>query len=177
MHKLIAPALLEPWQLIDKYLFRNINSPHVLTLWNSETAPKKLVDSGAKTFPHGMHHNLLYYHDYRPRGGHWPRKGVWGCAAVMTPFFSGQSALPSLPIYHQYAVHVPLIFNFFREKCIFSLILANISALKTQIFPNFCSQDPSFFRENPLLWPYFWKPVWHTPTKKKKLSAPPPPGL
>ena len=35
-------------------------------------------------------------------------------------------------------------------------------------FPNFRSQDPSFFKENPLPRPYFWKPVWHTPTKKKK---------
>ena len=27
-------------------------------------------------------------------------------------FFSGQSALPSLPIFHQFAAHVPHIFNF-----------------------------------------------------------------
>ena len=39
-------------------------------------------------------------------------------------------------------------------------------------FPNFRSLDPSFFKENPLPRPYFWKPVWHTPTKKK-LSTPP----
>ena len=45
------------------------------------------------------------------------------------------------------------------------------SALFWPNFPDFCSQDPSFFKENP---PYFWKLVWHTPTKKKKkLSAPP----
>ena len=39
-------------------------------------------------------------------------------------------------------------------------------------FPNFLSIDTSFFKENPLPRPYFWKPVWHIPTKKK-LSAPP----
>ena len=40
--------------------------------------------------------------------------------------------------------------------------------------PNFRSLDPSFFKENPLPRPYFWKPVWHTPTKKKSWV---PPGL
>ena len=49
-------------------------------------------------------------------------------------------------------------------------------------FPNFRSQDPSFFKENPLPRPYFWKPVWHPPTKKKKkkkkkVECPPPPGF
>ena len=43
---------------------------------------------------------------------------------------------------------------------------------KTQTFPNFHSQDPLFFKENSLPRPYFWKPVWHIPTKIK-LSAPP----
>ena len=35
-------------------------------------------------------------------------------------------------------------------------------------FQHFYSQDPSFFKENLLPRPYFWKPMWHTPTKKKK---------
>ena len=30
---------------------------------------------------------------------------------------------------------------------------------------NFRSQDPSFFKENLLPRPYFWKPIWHIPTK------------
>ena len=90
----------------------------------------------------------------------------------MTPPFLGQSALPSLPIYHQRAARVPP-FSIFRKFCIFSLVLAKISALKTQNFPNFRSQDPLFFKENPLPRPCFWKPVWHIPTKIK-LSAPPP---
>ena len=37
--------------------------------------------------------------------------------------FSGQSALPSLPIYHQCAAHVPLHFQFLDKFCIFSLFL------------------------------------------------------
>ena len=36
-------------------------------------------------------------------------------------------------------------------------------------FPNFCSQDSSFFKENLLPRPYFW---WRTPTKKI-MSDPP----
>ena len=58
------------------------------------------------------------------------------------PLFSGQSALPrpSLPIYNQCAAHVPPPphFQFLEKKnCIFSLVLAKISALKTQIFQIF----------------------------------------
>ena len=53
--------------------------------------------------------------------------------------------------------------------------MVKISALKTQIFQIFVPPDPSFFKENPLPRPYFWKPVWHTPTKKK-VECPPPPG-
>ena len=41
-----------------------------------------------------------------------------------------------------------------------------------QNFPNFCSQDPSFFSENLLPRPYFWKPVWHITTKKKSWVPP-----
>ena len=56
---------------------------------------------------------------------------------------------------------------------IFSLVLVKISALKMQIFQIFRSLDPSFFKENPLPRPYFCKPVWHIPTKKK-VECPPP---
>ena len=40
---------------------------------------------------------------YSP-GGHWPRKVVWGCAAVMTPFF--QATRRSLA--YQFTIIVPL---------------------------------------------------------------------
>ena len=83
------------------------------------------------------------------------------------PPFSGQSVLPSLQIYHQCAAHVHPIFNFQKKKkkrCIFSLVSGEISDLKTKIFEIFLN----FFKENPLPKPYFWKPVWHTPIKKKK---------
>ena len=39
---------------------------------------------------------------------------------------------------------------------------------------NFPSQDPSFFKENPLPRPCLWKPASHIPNKKSWLPPPPP---
>ena len=105
-----------------------------------------------------------------PPGRHWPRKGVWGCAAVMTPFF--QASQRSLA--YQFTIIVPLLyppFSNFRKIFNFQPCFGqNFSSQN----PNFRSLDPSFFKENPLPRPYFWKPVavWHTPTKKK-VECPP----
>ena len=106
-----------------------------------------------------------------PRGGHWPRKGVCGCAAVMTPFF--QATRRSLA--YQFTIIAPLYcppFSNFRKIFHFQPCFGQNFSSQDANFPNFRSLDPSFFKENPLPRPYFWKPVWHTPTKKK-LSAPP----
>ena len=86
------------------------------------------------------------------------------------PLFSGQSALLSLPIYHHCAALMPPFSNF-RKKINFQPCFGQNFSSQDANFPNFCSLA-SFFKENPLPRPYFWKPVWHTPTKKK-LSAPP----
>ena len=91
----------------------------------------------------------------------------------MTPFF--QASRRSLA--YQFTIIAPLLcphFQILEKFSIFSLVLVKISALKTQNFPNFRSLDPSFFKENPLPRPYFWKPVWHIPTQKK-VECPPPP--
>ena len=85
------------------------------------------------------------------------------------PLFSGQSALPSLPIY------APLTcrrFQLLEKKCIFSLVLGQNLSSQDAKFLNFRTQDPLFFKENPLPRPQFWKPARHIPTKKK-VSAPP----
>ena len=106
------------------------------------------------------------------RGGHWPRKGVWGCAAVMTPFF--QTSRRSLA--YQFTIIALLLcppFSNFRKMFHFQPCFGQNFSSQDANFPNFRSLDPSFFKENPLPRPYFWKPMWHTPTKKK-LSAPPP---
>ena len=109
-----------------------------------------------------------------PGGGHWPRKGVWGCAAVMTPFF--RATRRSLA--YQFTIIAPLLcppFSNFRKIFNFQPCFGQNFSSQDANFPNFRSLDPSFFKENPLPRPYFWKPVWHTPTKKK-VECPPPPG-
>ena len=109
-------------------------------------------------------------------GGHWPRKGVWGCAAVMTPFF--QASRRSLA--YQFTIIAPLLcssFSNFRKIFHFQPCFGQNFSSQDANFPNFRSLDPSFFKENPLPRPYFWKPVWHTPTKKKSWVPPPPRNL
>ena len=76
--------------------------------------------------------------------------------------------LPSLLIYHQCAAHVPPFFSIFRNKMHFQPCFGQKISSQDANFRNFRSQDRSFFKENPLPRPYFWKPLWHTPTKKKK---------
>ena len=58
-------------------------------------------------------------------GGHYYKKGGMGMCRGHDPHFSGQSALPSLPNYHQCAAHVPP-FSIFAFSALF---LAKISAL------------------------------------------------
>ena len=45
--------------------------------------------------------------------------------------YSGQLALPSLPIFHQFAAHVPPLFNF-KNFAFSALFGAKISVLKMQ---------------------------------------------
>ena len=82
------------------------------------------------------------------------------------------SALPSIPIYHQFTAHVPP-FSILRKFLHFQPCFVQNFSSQDENFPNFHSQDPSFFKENPLPRPYFWKPVWHTPTNKKSSASPP----
>ena len=72
---------------------------------------------------------------------------------------------------------VPFIFprfEFLEKFCIFNLVFGQDFSSQDANFQNFHYKDPSFFKENPLPRPYFWKSVQHTPTKKKKSWVPPP---
>ena len=104
-------------------------------------------------------------------GGHSHWKGVWGCAAVMTPFF--QASRCSLA--HQFTINAPLLcplFSIFRNFLHFQPCFGqNLSSLDPN-FSKFSFPRPHFLKENPLPRPYILKPAWHTPTKKK-LTAPP----
>ena len=107
----------------------------------------------------------------RGGGGHWPRKGVWGCAAVMTPLF--QASRRSLA--YQFTIIAPLLcppFSNFKKFFHFQPCFGQNFSSQDANFPNFRSLDPSSFKENPLPRPYFWKPVWHIPTQKK-VECPP----
>ena len=87
----------------------------------------------------------------------------------MTPFF--QASRRSLA--YQFTTIAPLLcppFSNFRKIFNFQLCFGqNFSSQDA----NFRSLDHSFFKENPLPRPYFWKPVWHIPTQKK-VECPPP---
>ena len=107
-----------------------------------------------------------------PPGGHSHWKGVWGCAAVMTPFF--QASRRSLA--YQFTVNAPLLcplFSIFKKVLHFQPCFGQNSSSLDPNFSKFLFSRPPFFQENPLPRPYIFKPAWHTPTKKK-LSAPPP---
>ena len=106
-----------------------------------------------------------------PRGGHSHWKGVWGCAAVMTPFF--QASCRSLA--HQFTLNAPLLcplFSIFRKFLHFQPCFGQNSSSLDPNFSKFSFPRPPFFQENPLPRPYILKPAWHTPTKKK-VECPP----
>ena len=97
---------------------------------------------------------------------HW--KIVRVCAPVMTPFF--QASRHSLV--YQFPINGPLMCPTFSNSskiCIFRLVFGQNCSSQEAKFQNFRSQDPSFFKENLLPRPYFWKP---THTHQKKLSPP-----
>ena len=91
----------------------------------------------------------------------------------MTPFF--QASRRSLA--YQFTIIAPLLcppFSNSRKFFHFQPCFGQNFSSQDANFPKFRSLDPSFFKENPLPRPYFWKPVWHIPTQKKVEC---PPGL
>ena len=92
------------------------------------------------------------------------------------PLFSGQSALLSLPIYHQCAAHVSPIFNF-RKNCIFKPCFGQNFSYQVQFLQIVAPKALYISRKIRSLDPTFRNPCGtHPPKKKKKkLSAPPPP--
>ena len=81
------------------------------------------------------------------------------------PFFRPVGA----PLAYQLTLNVPLRcppFSIFRKILHFQDCFGQKFSSQGANFQNFCSQDPSFYKENQLPIPY----LWHTPTQKK-LSA------
>ena len=82
------------------------------------------------------------------------------------PLFSGQSPLPSPPIYLNAPLLCPL-FSIFRKFLHFQPCFGQNSSSLDPNFSKFSFSRPPFFQENPLPRPYILKPAWYTPTKKK----------
>ena len=75
----------------------------------------------------GQLENNLSLRGLRSGGGTHIAKG-YGDVPRSWPFFSGQSPLPSPPIYHQCAALVPR-FQFLEKFCFFNHVLTKILAL------------------------------------------------
>ena len=94
----------------------------------------------------------------RPGGGHWPRKGVWGCAALKTPFSrlscSSKGPISSKRVCSQ----APLLRKFW-----------NFSLYSLNFHPNFSSQVPKFGNFQ-LTSPQIWKFSAHKPQIWKFLA-------
>ena len=107
-------------------------------------------------------------------GGLTLERGMGMCRSH-DPLFSGQSPLPSLPIYRQMHCSCDPRFQFLENVWIFSHVLAKILALSLD--PNFSKfslpKTPIFSRKIRSLDPTFWN--LHGTLHQKKLSAPPPP--
>ena len=115
----------------------------------------------------------LYTLKYKAPGGHSHWKGVWGCAAVMTPFF--QASRRSLA--HKFTVNAQLmcpLFSISRKFSHFQPCFGQNSSSLDPNFSKFSFPGPPFFKGKPA--PYtlhFETRVAHTyKKKKKKLSAP-----
>ena len=119
-------------------------------------------------------------------GGHWPRKGVWGCAALKTPFLCLSCRSQGSHFKQKSSSQDPLLRKF-----------GNFSRYSLNFHPSFSSQTPKFGNfqlTSPQIWkfsthkppfseanvssqaPHFGNPG-RTPLPEKKLSAPPPPSI
>ena len=109
--------------------------------------------------------------DHIGGGGQWPRKGVWGCAALKTPSFSC------------FARKGPISSKRVSSQNPFLRKLGNVSLYSLNFHPNFSSQAPKFGNFQ-LTSPPFQRQMSvrkpHTseiraahPYLKKKLSGPP----
>ena len=116
----------------------------------------------------------------RTRGGHWPRKGVWGCAALKTPFSRLSCRSLRVPFQAKESVHkTPFWLRKFGNFSLYSLNFhPNLEIFSSQA-PNleiFGSQAPLFRGICQFASPTLRKSGPHNPTWKKVECPPPGPG-
>ena len=111
------------------------------------------------------------------RGRHWPRRGVWGCAALTTPFHTSP-AVPKGPISSKrVSSQDPLLrklgnfslysLNFSPKFSLSSPQIGKFSAHKPPNWGIFSSQAPLFRGKYQFTSPTLRKSRPHTPTWKK----------
>ena len=98
-------------------------------------------------------------------------KGGMGMCRSHDPLFSGQSALPSLPIYHQCATHVPPICNFRKILHSQPCFGPKLKLSRRKISEFFTPKTPHFPRKTRSLDPSFGNPCGTYPPKKKKVES------
>ena len=103
-----------------------------------------------------------------PRGGGTDQERGMGMCRGHDPLFSGQSALPSLPIYHQCAPYFQLL----EKKCIFSLVFQPKFQLSRGKISEFSLPRPLIFQRKPAPLTLLLE-TRVAQTHQKKLSAPP----
>ena len=108
-----------------------------------------------------------------PRG-HWPRKGVWGCAALKTPFSCLSCSQGSLSSKRVSSHMTPFWEDFEISASTVSIFTQNL-AHKPPNVEIFSSQAPLFRGKYQFASPILQKSGPHTPTWKKSW-VPPPPG-
>ena len=115
----------------------------------------------------------------RGAGGHWPRKGVWGCAALKT-LFSCLSRSSQWSHFKQKSLKVssqdPLLRNKLKFYSLYSLNFCPNFSSQAPKFEKFSSQDPSFrakIQFTNFTSPTLWKSGLRTSTWKH-VECPPP---
>ena len=128
-----------------------------------------------------------------PGGGNWPRKGVWGCAALKTPFSrlsclsqgshfkqKSQFTRPPFEKIWKFSAHKPPKFGNFQltspQNWKFSahkpLKFGNFQLTRPQIW-KFSAHKPPFSEANVSSQASHFGNPGRTPLPEKKLSAPP----
>ena len=95
---------------------------------------------------HSHYHPTPYHQIYHHSGGggHWPKKGVWGCAALKTPLFTPLLPLARVPFQAKESVHKTPFWENLEILASAASIFTQILAHKPQNLEIFSSQAPKF---------------------------------
>ena len=158
---------------IDKWWTRLLFTLHWQTLWQNcrISFPTPLYSESKVTLP------------LPGGGGHWPRKGIWGCAALKTPF-SPLLQFTRVPFQAKESVHKTSFWEnleiLVSTASMFAQILAhkppNLEIFSSQAprFENFQFTSPLFQRQISVRKPHMhFRNLGHTPLPEKKNTVPP----